>query len=87
MAAESDMRKLVQTAIDANNGKLKIAVQVTDNSHTKVLEHIKNAKAVGCKYSSILKVLFFHNLILKIWMVKSRITLIWVMYFANGISF
>ena len=33
--------------MSANNGRMKIAVQVTDNSYTKVLEHIKEAKSDG----------------------------------------
>ncbi|OHB58898.1 MAG: hypothetical protein A2Y12_17610 [Planctomycetes bacterium GWF2_42_9] len=44
---ESDMRKLVHASVDANNDKMKIAVQVTDNSYSKVLDHIKHAKADG----------------------------------------
>ncbi|OHB41913.1 MAG: hypothetical protein A2Y13_10715 [Planctomycetes bacterium GWC2_45_44] len=43
----ADMRKLTEVAAVANNGRMKIAVQVTDNSYTKVLEHIKDAKADG----------------------------------------
>jgi 4-hydroxy-tetrahydrodipicolinate synthase len=42
-----DMRKLTQVSADAAGGKIKIAVQVTDNSFTKVLEHIKDAKTDG----------------------------------------
>lgn len=41
------MRKLVATAVSANDGRMKIAVQVTDNSFTKVLQHIKEAKDDG----------------------------------------
>ena len=43
----ADMRKLTEVAAVANNGRMKIAVQVTDNSYSKVLEHIKNAKSDG----------------------------------------
>jgi len=43
----ADIRKLTEIAAAANNGRMKIAVQVTDNSYTKVLEHIKDAKADG----------------------------------------
>ena len=43
----TDMRKLTEVATTVANGCMKIAVQVTDNSYTKVLEHIKDAKADG----------------------------------------
>ncbi len=43
----SDIRRLTEVAAAANNRRMYIAVQVTDNSHTKVIEHIKEAKADG----------------------------------------
>jgi dihydrodipicolinate synthase/N-acetylneuraminate lyase len=43
----ADMRKLTELVTAVNNGCMKIAVQVTDNSYSKVLEHIKNAKSDG----------------------------------------
>lgn len=42
-----DMRQLTEVTAAAAGGKIKVAVQVTDNSFTKVIEHIKDAKADG----------------------------------------
>ena len=44
---QRDIRKLTEITAAANKGRIKIAVQVTDNSYTKVLEHIKEAKTDG----------------------------------------
>jgi len=41
----NDMRRLTEATTAAAGGKIKVAVQVTDNSFPKVLEHIKDAKA------------------------------------------
>ncbi|OHB55216.1 MAG: hypothetical protein A2Y12_09325 [Planctomycetes bacterium GWF2_42_9] len=43
----TDLRKLTQACTETSNGKIAVAVQVTDNSYSKVLEHIKEAKADG----------------------------------------
>jgi 4-hydroxy-tetrahydrodipicolinate synthase len=42
-----DMRRLIEVAATAADNRMEIAVQVTDNSYTKVLEHIKEAKVDG----------------------------------------
>ena len=42
-----DMRRLTEITAAAAGSKLKVAVQVTDNSFSKVLENIKDAKADG----------------------------------------
>ena len=42
-----DMRRLTEVTAAATGGKINVAVQVTDNSFTKVLEHVKEGKADG----------------------------------------
>ena len=42
-----EMRRLVAGAAKAADGKIKVSVQVTDNSFTKVLEHIADAQQDG----------------------------------------
>jgi dihydrodipicolinate synthase/N-acetylneuraminate lyase len=42
-----ELRRLTTLATEANNGKMAIAVQVTDNSFSKVLDNIAQAKTDG----------------------------------------
>jgi dihydrodipicolinate synthase/N-acetylneuraminate lyase len=42
-----EFRRLTTLVVEANNGKMAIAVQVTDNSFSKVLDNIAQAKTDG----------------------------------------
>ncbi len=50
---ENQRRKLVQTVAKHAQGKLKLAVQVTDNSAARILDNIRVAKADGADIAVI----------------------------------
>ncbi len=56
----SEVRRLVAGAAEAGNGKIVISVQVTDNSFTKVLEHISDAKKDGADIAILAAPWFCH---------------------------
>jgi 4-hydroxy-tetrahydrodipicolinate synthase len=58
---ESDREVLVRSAVEAANGRLTIAFQVTDNSSTRVLENIEKAAEWGADLAVVAAPLFMLN--------------------------
>lgn len=58
---ESERRRLVRTAVKHVNGKMTIAVQVTDNSSSRILDNIHAAKEDGADIAIIAPPNFFMN--------------------------
>jgi len=56
-----DRRKLVETAVTEAKGRLKIAVQATDNSVPRILDNIRQAADAGADYAVIAAPAVFLN--------------------------
>jgi len=48
-----EVRRLTRSAAEANEGRLRLAVQVTDNSYVRVLEKVREAAADGAEIAVI----------------------------------
>ncbi|MFV0336736.1 MAG: dihydrodipicolinate synthase family protein, partial [Chthoniobacterales bacterium] len=57
----SDLQNLVTHSIECSEKKLKIAVQVTDNSENLVLERINSAKKWGADFAVLAQPYFLMN--------------------------
>ncbi|QYM79380.1 dihydrodipicolinate synthase family protein [Horticoccus luteus] len=57
----ADRETLTRTAVAANRGRLRLAVQVTDNSAARVLENIERAAAWGAEVAVVDVPWFFLN--------------------------
>lgn len=58
---ERDLRTLVETAVEAADGRLAIAVQVSDNSSARILDNVAKAKADGADLAIIAPPQFLMN--------------------------
>lgn len=58
---DRERRRLVETAVKAASGRLKIAAQVSDNSVPRILDNIKAAAAAGADYAIIAAPALFMN--------------------------
>jgi dihydrodipicolinate synthase/N-acetylneuraminate lyase len=56
-----DREALTRTAVEAAQGRLRIALQVTDNSAARVLDNIENAAAWGAELAVVEAPYFFLN--------------------------
>ena len=59
--ADADVEGLVRTAAEAARGRLRIAVQVTDNSAMRTLKNIENAAAWGAEIAVVAQPYFLIN--------------------------
>ncbi len=57
----TDLVEVVQAAVRAGDGRIKIAAQVTDNSARRMLEHIDRLEAVGAEYAVVASPYFLMN--------------------------
>lgn len=58
---EADREQLIRTAAAANRGRLRLAVQVTDNSAARTLVNIEKAAAWGAEIAVVAQPYFFLN--------------------------
>ncbi|MEI7551812.1 MAG: dihydrodipicolinate synthase family protein [Verrucomicrobiota bacterium] len=58
---EADREGLIRTAVAANRGRLRLAVQVTDNSAARTLANAEQAAAWGAEFAVVAQPYFFLN--------------------------